>query len=408
MNSVPKNIFIVLSFLVFLTGNAKAAVRVSARVDTSKDIYAGENFGCYIIIEGSDKAGQVDLTALQKYNPQHTGNKQQSSTQIINNRITTSQSIIMTYSLTVSMPGQIKLPPVTVTLDGRQYRTNSVQLNILKPGETDKLDFEVVLSEQKCYVGQPVIMTVKFYVSTSTDVGEFQFNLPVLTNDSFYIEEPEISDPQAKLYRLNSGTTAHVSQRVLEHKGESFVLVSFNKVLIPKHPGQIDIGTSSVSVALAVGRVRSRDPFFDNFSFFSSQKKYQRFAVNSLPLKLTVLPLPEQGKPDGFYGLVGRYTISASAAPTRVNVGDPITLKIKISGGKYLKPVKWPALEQIPELANNFKIPLRKRYQQLKTAIKCLHRQYAPATTKLLRYHQYHLLISMPIRAGMTWLKPSQ
>jgi len=200
-------------------------------------------------------------------------------------------------------------------------------------------------------------MTVKFYVSASVDVGEFQFNLPALTSDSFYIEEPEISNPQAKLYRLNSGITAHVSQRAVEHKGESFLLVSFNKVLIPKHPGQINIGTSSVSAALAVGRVRSRDPFFDSFSLFSSQKRYQRFAVNSQPLKLTVLPLPEQGKPDGFYGLVGRYTIEASAAPTKVSVGDPITLTIKIGGSRYLKSVQWPKLDEVAVLERNFKIP---------------------------------------------------
>jgi hypothetical protein len=205
-----------------------------------------------------------------------------------------------------------------------------------------------------------VIMTVMFYVSPSADVGEFQFNLPALTSDSFYIEEAEISDPQAKLFRLHSGITAYVSQRAVQHKYKSFILVSFNKVLIPKHPGQISIGSSSVSAALAVGRVRSRDPFFDNFGFFSSQKKYQRFAVNSQPLQLTVLPLPEEGKPDGFYGLVGRYTIEASAAPTKVSVGDPITLTIKIGGSRYLKPVQWPELEEVAELARNFKIPSQK------------------------------------------------
>jgi len=82
--------------------------------------------------------------------------------------------------------------------------------------------------------------------------------------------------------------------------------------------------------------------------------------VNSQPLKLTVLPLPKEGKPSGFYGLVGRYTISASATPTKVNVGDPMTLTIKIGGSKYLKPIQWPALEQISELTENFKIPSEK------------------------------------------------
>jgi hypothetical protein len=92
--------------------------------------------------------------------------------------------------------------------------------------------------------------------------------------------------------------------------------------------------------------------------------------VSSQPLKLTVLPLPQEGKPSGFYGLVGQYTIAASATPTKVNVGDPITLTIKIGGGKYLKPVQWPALEKIPELANNFKIPSEKASPTLENSYK--------------------------------------
>jgi hypothetical protein len=356
---------IAVTILLFLvSARASGQVRVVAQVDKSEGIYVGQSFRYLIIIDGDNKAGQVDLSPLAQYDPQSTGNQDisQTSTTIINNKVSRKaiKRYVMSYSLTVNRPGQIQLPPVTVTLDSTQYQTNPVQLNILKPGTTDKLDFDVVLSEQKCYVGQPVIMTVKFYVSASADVGEFQFNLPALTSGSFYIEDPEISDPQAKLYRLNARTTAHVSQRAVQHKGKSFILVSFNKVLIPRQAGQIDMGTSSVSAALTVGRVRSRDPFFDNFSFFSSQKKYQRFAVNAQPLKLTVLPLPEQGKPDGFYGLVGRYTIESSAEPTKVSVGDPITLTIKIGGSRYLKPIQWPELEEITGLVRNFKVPSQK------------------------------------------------
>jgi hypothetical protein len=73
-----------------------------------------------------------------------------------------------------------------------------------------------------------------------------------------------------------------------------------------------------------------------------------------------VLPLSESDKPFEFYGLVGRYKILASATPTNVNVGDPITLTIKIGGNRFLKPIQWPKLEDIPGFANNFKIPTQR------------------------------------------------
>jgi hypothetical protein len=211
------------------------------------------------------------------------------------------------------------------------------------------------LSQQKCYVGQPVIMTVKFYISA--DIGEFQFNIPAFSSDDFYIEEPDVSNPQAKLYRLNTGITVMVSQYRIVHKDKDSILLSFNKVLIPKRSGKIAMQPASVSAAVAVGRSRSQDPFD---SFFSSQVRYRRFMVTSEPLELEALPLPQQDKPAQFYGLVGQYTISSSATPTKVNVGDPITLTVKIGGSKYLKPVQWPALEQEPALAANFKIPSQK------------------------------------------------
>ena len=317
-----------------------------------------------VIIDGDNKAGEVDLSPLAAYNPQSTGNQDvsQSSTTIINNKVSRSvtKRYVMGYSLTALQAGEIELPPVTVTLEGTRYKTNPVRVNILEPGTTDKLDFDVELSEQKCYVGQPVIMTVKFYVAATADVGDFQFNIPAFSNDSFYIEDPEISDPQAKMFRLHTGMSVAVSQQRVTHKNESFTLVSFSKVLIPKQPGEIDLGVASVTAALAVGRVRSRDPFFDDFGFFGSQKQYKRYAVNAKPLKLTVSALPDEGRPAGFYGLVGRYTIEASAAPTKVSVGDPITLTIKIGGSRYLKPVQWPALEEVEELTRDFKLPSQK------------------------------------------------
>jgi len=350
-----KHITLVIAVTAALTAGASGQVQVSAQVESGKDIYVGEGFNFYIIIQGSENVGKVDLQPLQQYNPQSMGNRKQSSINIINGRTTQRVTTIMTYTLTASQAGRIQLPSLTVEVEDKNYQTSPVAVNIIKPGTTDQLDLEVTLSQKQCYVGQPVIITVKFYISAN--IGDFQFDIPALNSDAFYIEEPDVSNPQAKLYRLNSGTTVMVSQYRTVHKDKESILLSFSKVLIPKRSGKISMQPTSVSAAVAVGRTRSRD-IFDNF--FGGQTQYRRYMVNSEPLELEVLPLPDEGKPAQFYGLVGQYTISASATPTKVNVGDPITLTVKIGGGKYLKPVQWPELENEPALANNFKIPTQK------------------------------------------------
>ena len=136
-----KFIIAVTTLLFLVPARASGQVRVVAQVDKSENIYVGQSFRYLIIIDGDNKAGQVDLSPLVQYNPQSTGNQDisQSSTTIINNKVSrkTIKRYVMSYSLTVNRPGQIQLPPVTVTLNGTQYKTNPVQLNILKPGTTD-------------------------------------------------------------------------------------------------------------------------------------------------------------------------------------------------------------------------------------------------------------------------------
>jgi hypothetical protein len=364
VRAVKRNI-VILVLAATWTAGASAQVQVSAQIDTGKDIYVGESFGYYIVVQGSDEPGRVDLEPLKKYNPQSTGNRKQSSINFGKGKTTQSITTIMTYSLTADQPGQIQIPALNVEVEGKTYRTNPVSANILKPGTTDQLDLEVTFSEQQCYVGQPVLMTVKFYISA--DIGDFQFNIPVFNNDTFYIEDPDVSDPQSKLYRLNADITVLVSQYRVTHNGKDSILLSFSKVLIPKQAGEVSLPAASVSAAVAVGPARSRDPFD---GFFGGRTQYRQFMVSSEPLKLTVRPLPDKGRPSQFYGLVGQYTISASATPTKVNVGDPITLTIKIGGSKYLKPIQWPALEEIPALAANFKVPSQKASPAIENGFK--------------------------------------
>ncbi len=385
MRSFAKISFVLLIFWWLLIENATAEVSVFAQVDASKDIYVGESFGYHIIIDGDNKAGQADLAPLAQYSPQSAGNRDlsQTSISIINGKTTqnVAKRYVMSYSFVCNTLGPAQLPPVTVTLDGKTYKTNAVAINVLKPGTTELLDLEVALSEQQCYVGQPVMMTVKFYISA--DIGNFRFNIPAFTGDDFYIEEPDASGEPAKEYDLGNGTIVRAGQTRTVHNGRDSILLSFSKILIPKHAGDIALPPASVSADVAVGTARSQDSFFDGF--FGSQKEYKRFLVSAQPLKLTVLPLPEEGKPAGFYGLVGQYTISASAAPTKINVGDPITLTLKIGGGKYLTPVQWPALEGIPELADNFKIPAERASPVIENGYKIFTQTIRAGSDKVAR-----------------------
>lgn len=339
--------------------SSPAAVRVYAKVGAETTIYPGEEFMYSIVVEGGGRPSKVDLSPLASFNPRQAGST--NSMQMVNGQTTV--NYLENYAITAGKAGKMSLPPVTVTVDGRTYTTNPVEVTVSQPGTTDRMQVEFSLSEKRCYVGQPLVMTVRWIISVSWEGAGF--DVPVFKSDGFYIEDA--SDPAAaqaaQQIAIHSIPVAIAAERQLI-KGTEAQIISFRKVLIPKHAGRIRLDPITVSTNMAAGRVRTND-FFNPI-----QTQYKRVSVQSDAVELEVLPLPEAGKPPQFYGLVGQYTISASAAPTNVGVGDPITLTVRIGGNPYLKPVQWPQLEQIPELADNFKIPAEKASPVVENGVK--------------------------------------
>jgi hypothetical protein len=333
----------------WMAASGSAAVRVYAKVEAETAIYSGDEFVYSVVVEGGSKPSKIDMSPLASFNPQPRGSG--TSMQSINGQTTVSYS--QNYAVTAGPAGKMNLPSVTVVVDGQTYTTNPVEVTVSQPGTTDRLSLDVSLSEKQCYVGQPVVMKVEWIITTRVEGGAF--DVPVFKSDDFYIED--LSEPvnsQNVQQVAIGGVPVAITVERRSVRGMDAQVVSFSKVLIPKRSGRIRLDPISVSTNMATGRVRTGD-FFNPY-----QIKYDRVSVQSDPAELGVLPLPETGKPPQFYGLVGQYTISASATPTKVNVGDPITLTIRIGGNPYLKPVQWPELAQLPELAENFKIPSEK------------------------------------------------
>jgi len=329
---------------LLVPGLASAQTRVYAKVDSETTIYPGQRFTYSVVVEGGATPSRIDISPLASFNPARAGSGRQMSQIDGRTSITYSEN----YSILAERPGTILLPAVSVVIDGKTYTTNAVEVTVAEPGTTDRLDLEMTVSEQRCYVGQPVVMTVRWIVKAQ--VKEAAFDVPVFKSDDFYIED--IADSEQAYARTEA--TIHdvpvaISERRERIKGMEAAVISFQKILIPKRAGRITLDPITVSTDMATGRVRTND-IFNRY-----RMRYERFTVQSDPIELDILPLPEAGKPAGFYGLMGRYTIEADAAPTEVSVGDPITLTLRIGGNPYLKPVQWPDLEAL--LGQDFKVP---------------------------------------------------
>ena len=65
----------------------------------------------------------------------------------------------------------------------------------------------------------------------------------------------------------------------------------------------------------------------------------------SEPLSIFVRPLPERGRPRGFAGAVGEFDISAEASPLELRAGDPVTLRVSITGTGNVQSIPEPVLD---------------------------------------------------------------
>jgi len=91
-------------------------------------------------------------------------------------------------------------------------------------------------------------------------------------------------------------------------------------------------------------RPRSRD-IFDSFFDDPFSRNTKRVGIQSNPVAIEVMPLPEKGRPSDFSGAVGRFSITSSVNKTEVKTNEAITLKVIISGTGNIKIVPQPKID---------------------------------------------------------------
>lgn len=360
-----------LIIIAFFSQTASGEPLLANAVVEKTTVFMGEPFIFQIQVSGSENPERPDLTRISEFFVAYQGGSQnnRSSMTIINGQMTRESTMgyVFSYQLTPKRTGRLQIPSITVRADHQRIQTAPIEINVQKPYETDNFKLRLGLSKTTCYRGEPITLTVTWYLGS--DVKGFDVTLPLLEKkESFYFINPEVdTNSGGKFYRIPlAGGDAVGEKGEKRLNGKDYATITFQKILIPRKTGNITIEPATVLCEVLSGYKKGRDrfnndffsDFFDNnFSGNSRQGVYQKVAVPSNAIHLKVLEVPEKGKPAGFAGLVGEYKIKADAGPTDISVGDPITLKLTLSGPDYLDSVTLPPLNQQAALIKNFKIP---------------------------------------------------
>ena len=321
-------------------------VSFEASVNTNK-MNLGTTAQLTLTVNGSQKASVPELPAIDGFEARYLG----PSTRISIMNGAYHSSVGYTYTLFPLKVGKFQIPAITVTIEGQSYSSTPIDMEVvdaqtpIPPGGSqagdqamgtsagleDKIFITMSSPKKEVYVNEKVPVTVKLFV-TGLSVRDLEF--PEFDHDGFTV------DPIA---------TPNQYQQVVG--GVQYGVVEFSTYVYPLRTGPLNLGPARVHCNLLYENSRNRqlpsagfggafdDDFFNNFF-----QNYERrpVTISSTDLPLTVLSLPEEGKPANFSGAVGQFDFEVTATPNEVAVGDPVTLKMKISGNGNLKAANFP------------------------------------------------------------------
>jgi hypothetical protein len=229
------------------------------------------------------------------------------------------------YALTADRRGAYTLGPFDVVTRDGSLRTTPVTLSVgaRTSGGNDTLSAD--LDVKRAWVGQVLVHHMRF----STERA--------LVSASW-------GPPQAKGLTPEPTVQPVTEEGRLEEQGKPVVVQELFVPLRAVEEGAQVISGGVLQAQFATARRRrgSGDLLFEDLARFGDVRN-ESFAASPVPVD--VRPLPSDGRPPDFSGLVGRFTLSAVPSSTRLAVGETLTLEVTLEGDGVLAGYALPTVQ---------------------------------------------------------------
>ncbi len=325
--------------LLFCLAPARAQVQVTAQLD--RDIIYVRD-GALLQVEVIADAPSVPKPILPKVDQMAFTEVpgQRTGLQIINGVTRHSQTFV--YRASAYQPGTYEIYPISVEYGGKRYIAQKLILKVIEQGRAleDAPDYFLKLEADKetAYVNEPILLTYKQY-SRWKPTGKIKLDLDVNSFKGFWHEEVPIKD--LRVFSEEVGSTPYN------------VVPLQTIILFPISMGDLTIEPVNLTSVLEKPvdpRQNRRRSIFDFDDFFSmGSSNAVQVNMQSNPLTLKILPLPNEGKPENFSGAVGQYRMSAAVDKTEVKAGEPVTLRVIVEGRGNLKNLPEPVLPDLKD-----------------------------------------------------------
>ncbi len=282
------------------------------------------------------------------------------------------------YVLIPKRAGKFTLPPIEVDIDNEIYRTDPIDLEVLGRGsQTSALPpgpsgrGAMPSSSQAPFpqpgmgssvIQKPLVQTVTpeterdIFLNTFADKVEAYPNEQILLTYSVFTRVSARAERFEKDPNLNGFWVEEIpierdyQPEKIIFGGAQYVKADVRRLAIfPTTTGtfEIDPGIFRATVKRESHPSSVFDDFFDE-SFFGGSffSRREQKLLTAAPLKIVVRPLPEQGKPADFSGMIGQFRMTSGIDKRSVKQNEPIILTISIEGEGNIEMIERP---KIPE-----------------------------------------------------------
>lgn len=241
--------------------------------------------------------------------------------------------ITYSYILMAIKEGEFTLSPAVCAYQGKAYNSNSLTITVKKGSNVQQsgssansnqktnvsqedvskdIFIKASVNKTTAYQGEQIIATYQLFTKVNIAGNELVKNADL---NGFWSQEIDLGQTQWSQeviggYRWNVATIRKI-------------------VLFPQRSGNLEIDPLEMKFIVQRRVSGGGGSVFDQF--FGRVENVE-YPLKSKPIKIKVLPHPENGKPDSFKGAVGQMDMTASLSSTKVKANEAINLKIKVSG----------------------------------------------------------------------------
>lgn len=338
-----------LSLLILLMPMvASAAIHI--KVNAPRSVATGEDFRIeyYVSTRDVENFSGPDFPSAVNvlYGPSRS---EMSSYQVINGKSSSTSSVTFTYTCSIDKAGTVTIPPATIKISGKTYRTNSLTIRAsgashqgtsssarggggqssspaTTNGRITAKDLFITVSANKTNVfeQEPVVLTYKIY--TRVNLTQMAGKMPDLKG--FLIQEVPL--PRSKTFSVE------------QYNGENYQSTKWCQyVMFPQQTGKLTIPSIKFDgvVAVANPNIDPFDAFFNGNSNFAEVKR--SIVAPSIAINVSKLPSP---KPSGFSGAVGKFHIASTIPAKSIRTNENMPVRVTITGVGNMKLITAPKL----------------------------------------------------------------